>query len=412
MWGIIQTEYDAYLKKNGLPHQSVRYIHPAERDEIYRKSYWDAMDCDRLPAGVDYCVFDAAVNSGPARARQWLADAGHPTSIEAFCERRLAFLKGLKTWKYFGGGWGDRVVFVHKNAVALSCGEPVHDTAWVQNALIELGYTLTSSGQDDGATIAAVKKFQAAHGLDADGQAGAKTCTAIDADLDKIVSCGIAKTAARLSTAVYAYPGYQSETFDHIIEGPSGVYAAVKRIGDTDYVTFRGTVTLTDWVHNVEAWTVNVKGIGHVHYGFHLGMPETWAKISAVIGPKFVIAGHSRGAAQAKICAAYALRDGKKPQALIVFGAPRAGYQELADLLKAVPSKSYRNLNDPVTKVPFDLDWIAPFIDEIAFTEVEVQPTPDDTFPNAPEDFRPHYMPLYARALGAVEAASPLAVAA
>ncbi len=35
---------------------------------IYRHKYWDAMRCDELPDGIDYCVFDYGVNSGIGRA--------------------------------------------------------------------------------------------------------------------------------------------------------------------------------------------------------------------------------------------------------------------------------------------------------------------------------------------------------
>jgi lysozyme family protein len=181
MWGIIQTEYDAYLRQHGLPHQSVRFIHPAERDEIYRKSYWDAMNCDALPAGLDYCVFDAAVNSGVSRAKAWLEESG--SSISALCDMRLRFLKGLRTWRYFGGGWGTRMAFVRKNAEALASGQPVFDTAWVQAALNKLGENLSADGDDGPLTIAAVKRFQAGHGLDVDGAAGPLTCTAIQSAL-------------------------------------------------------------------------------------------------------------------------------------------------------------------------------------------------------------------------------------
>lgn len=70
MWGITHRTYDAYRRAKGLPTQSVQEITRSEMIEIYRREYWDAVRGDDLPAGVDYAIFDFAVNSGPGRAAQ------------------------------------------------------------------------------------------------------------------------------------------------------------------------------------------------------------------------------------------------------------------------------------------------------------------------------------------------------
>ena len=66
--GIIQTEYDTYRLKRGLPSQSVALISNSEIVDIYRTEYWLPAQCDKLPAGVDVIHFDVAVNSGPREA--------------------------------------------------------------------------------------------------------------------------------------------------------------------------------------------------------------------------------------------------------------------------------------------------------------------------------------------------------
>ena len=75
-----------------------------------------------MPAGLDYAVFDFAVNSGPQRALAFKAHGdGLPTTyarINDICGRRLAWLKRLPTWPTFGNGWSRRVKDV--NAVALN----------------------------------------------------------------------------------------------------------------------------------------------------------------------------------------------------------------------------------------------------------------------------------------------------
>src|SRR3977135_729644 len=66
-FGITIFDYRKYVK----PHATaadVRAMQVAEAKAIYRAKYWDAMRCDELPAGVDYSVFDYAVNSGTGRA--------------------------------------------------------------------------------------------------------------------------------------------------------------------------------------------------------------------------------------------------------------------------------------------------------------------------------------------------------
>lgn len=140
--GVTQATYDAYRANKGLPARSVKLITTAELNEIYDKNYWDKAKCDDLPAGVDYAVFDYSVNSGPSRAikdlqrtlnanaaynlPQKLAVDGVPGDrtirgaslaaavdeeglIEAYCKRRMNFLRSLKTWGTFGRGWNRRV---------------------------------------------------------------------------------------------------------------------------------------------------------------------------------------------------------------------------------------------------------------------------------------------------------------
>ena len=99
---------------------------------IYRERYWDVIRGDDLPKGLDYALFDFAVNSGPARAVTYLqtivgsapdgkmgpltlaAIAKHNPAllINELCSHRLAFLERLSTWPTFGRGWANRVTSV------------------------------------------------------------------------------------------------------------------------------------------------------------------------------------------------------------------------------------------------------------------------------------------------------------
>lgn len=141
--GITKRVYDAYRQRKGLPLQSVRAITSKEVADIYKASYWDLAKCGQLPAGVSYVVFDGAVNSGVAQSVKWLQRAlgvvadgviGNATLaavqnygdmdrlVDAICDRRLAFLQALKTWKTFGKGWASRVASVRATGKAWANG--------------------------------------------------------------------------------------------------------------------------------------------------------------------------------------------------------------------------------------------------------------------------------------------------
>jgi lysozyme family protein len=144
-FGVTKAVYDAYRARKNLKARSVKAITKAESAEIYRAQYWDAVRGDQLPAGVDYAVFDYAVNSGPGRAVKDLqralgcmvdgvvgvatlaavADADDARLIGDLCDRRLAFLKKLRTWKTFGKGWGRRVSGVRQAALGMVRGDDV-----------------------------------------------------------------------------------------------------------------------------------------------------------------------------------------------------------------------------------------------------------------------------------------------
>lgn len=122
-----------------LPKSKVRALTRREAGRIYRARYWDRVCGDKLPAGVDYAVFDYAVNSGVARAAKALqrvmgakADGivgpktlaaitrHHPkTIIRRLIAGRRSFLQRLRTWKTFGRGWTARVNGVLADALEM-----------------------------------------------------------------------------------------------------------------------------------------------------------------------------------------------------------------------------------------------------------------------------------------------------
>lgn len=133
-----------------LPKSEVKALTKASVAPIYRAFYWDEINGDKLPAGLDYAVFDYAVNSGPGRASMALqrlvgvADDGEigpitlaavakrkPADlINALCDERLAFLRRLSTFPVFGRGWTSRVAGVRKVALEMAAeAKPVAQPA-------------------------------------------------------------------------------------------------------------------------------------------------------------------------------------------------------------------------------------------------------------------------------------------
>jgi lysozyme family protein len=134
MCGVTQRVYDEDRDARRLPRRSVRQSTEAERAAIYRKRYWTLAGADDLPAGVDYAVFDFAVNSGVGRAartlqqivgaaadgivgrftlaavQRYCAHYRATALTDALCHARLTFLRGLPTFDTFGEGWTVRVM--------------------------------------------------------------------------------------------------------------------------------------------------------------------------------------------------------------------------------------------------------------------------------------------------------------
>jgi len=133
--GVTKRAWEAYVG-HPVAEQDMQALTPVRVEGFYKTKYWDLVKGDELPSGLDHCVFDTCVNSGPSRAVMILQDAlgvsidGHlgPMTlnavshhdtislISAYTTARLAYLEDLPTWDTFGKGWTTRVEGVEKEA--------------------------------------------------------------------------------------------------------------------------------------------------------------------------------------------------------------------------------------------------------------------------------------------------------
>ncbi|RWL45291.1 MAG: hypothetical protein EOR60_15210 [Mesorhizobium sp.] len=139
MKGVTLANFRRYVKADATK-ADLKKITDDQVATVYRRFYWDAVAGAQLPDGVDYAVFDFAVNSGPGRAAKYLqavvavaqdgrigpatlaAARAKPSGavIDALCDARLAFLKRLPTWSEFGKGWGNRVESVRRASLSMT----------------------------------------------------------------------------------------------------------------------------------------------------------------------------------------------------------------------------------------------------------------------------------------------------
>ena len=133
--GVTQRVWEGWVG-HPVGEQEMRNLSTSDVTPLYRKKYWDAIQGDALPSGVDYCVFDTAVNSGAGRAIKLLQRAVGVTQdgllgpnslaailvsdvgslIDKYCDVRNEFLQSLSTFDTFGKGWTRRISEVNLKA--------------------------------------------------------------------------------------------------------------------------------------------------------------------------------------------------------------------------------------------------------------------------------------------------------
>jgi len=125
--GVTKKTLEDYLGRP-VSEDEMRNLSYENVHGLYKEKYWDKIKGDELPSGVDWSVFDWAVNSGPARAAKALQHIVGATADGAIGPKTLAqvekanpevvvetmhairqeFYENLKTFDTFGKGWTRR----------------------------------------------------------------------------------------------------------------------------------------------------------------------------------------------------------------------------------------------------------------------------------------------------------------
>jgi lysozyme family protein len=136
--GVTQATWENWIGRQS-DESEMRSLTSDKVEPMYRKKYWDAVRGDELKLGIDYLMFDFAVNAGAGRAIKTLQTTIGVTAdgafgpvtmaavksfepvklIEQFSQAKEDFYRSLNTFDVFGKGWLNRVAKVKAEALKM-----------------------------------------------------------------------------------------------------------------------------------------------------------------------------------------------------------------------------------------------------------------------------------------------------
>ena len=131
MMGVTKNAWSTWIKRPINDGEMAR-LTKEDITPFYKALYFDKAYCPDLPIGVDYLVFDAAVNMGVGQAVRLLQralgvvadgaigpntlkainEADAKELIQKFSDAKTTFYKGLGNFNVYGTGWLKRVADV------------------------------------------------------------------------------------------------------------------------------------------------------------------------------------------------------------------------------------------------------------------------------------------------------------
>ena len=130
----------AHFRNAEASASDIRGLSPKEAADIYLQLYWLKIAADNLPTGLDIAMFDFSVNSGPEAAVRCLqknlnitvdgifgpntltalSSRNASDLIQSLTDERVAFLRNLTAFRWFGRGWLARVMAIQQEALRLA----------------------------------------------------------------------------------------------------------------------------------------------------------------------------------------------------------------------------------------------------------------------------------------------------
>jgi hypothetical protein len=133
------------------------------------------------------------------------------------------------------------------------------------------------------------------------------------------VDLGLARACVEASARAYAEVSFESGLAHVLVVADDGAQGTRPTI-----VAFRGSADRRDWLTDfgVRFWYT---ACGRVHAGFWDSTSSVMGNVAAVGPGPVIVTGHSKGAAEALICARRLAEAGREVSAVITFGGPRVG---------------------------------------------------------------------------------------
>ena len=124
MLGVTQYNWEHWTGHQ-VTHEQMKKLTPADVKPFYKKKLWDACRCNDLPKGIDYLVFDFAVNAGVGRGAKTLQSAVGATPDGSIGPLTLAAVAKQSEKKLIDSFSAAKLDFY------LSLNNPVYEAGWI-----------------------------------------------------------------------------------------------------------------------------------------------------------------------------------------------------------------------------------------------------------------------------------------